>query len=98
MVFCSCIGACSTVTPHENFKNIMQANVGRSSTDYYYTGNRLRDYTYVGSIQLANGNIEEGFKTGAGYRCRVYFEIDRQTRHVSAWRYEGTPRDCSIVP
>lgn len=47
---------------------------------------------------LANGNIEEEFKSGTRHKCRVYFEIDKSTERVVGWRYEGSEDDCVILP
>ncbi len=89
--------ACTSVTPHENFNNIMQLNVGRSTDDPYAYRNRS-SYWLLGTKSLPNGNIEEEFKAGRRLNCRVYFEIDNMAGKIIGWRYEGTKQDCVVVP
>jgi hypothetical protein len=48
------------------------------------------------SKTLFNGNIENQYR----YRgtCRYFFEVDPKTRKIVGWRFEGSERDCEIVP
>src|SRR5882762_7177467 len=89
--------ACATVSAHENFVNIMNGNVGRSTTDPYVYPNRNRNLS-VASRRLSNGNLEEEFRGGRGPTCRVFFEINEKAEKIVGWRYEGTNDDCGIVP
>ena len=82
-------------TGHENFKNMMQSNVGKSMDDPYVYRNRYRSLL-MGTRELPNGNIEEKFNRHP--RCPVFFEIDKKARTIVGWRYEGTDHDCVIVP
>lgn len=82
---------------HQNFKNIMQIDVGTSiqNPDAYrnrYPGRR------VASKALPNGNTEEEFEGGRRLRCRVFFEINNKTAKIAGWRYEGSKEDCAITP
>jgi hypothetical protein len=90
--------ACAAPSAHQNFKDIMQGNVGRSLDDPYVYRNRYRAVNYVASKPLPNGNVEEEFRGGRGPTCRLFFEIDNQARKVVGWRYTGTEADCGIVP
>lgn len=94
---CFSLAACTTITPHENFKHIMQGDVGRSTDDPYAYRNRVRSWL-LGTKSLPNGNIEEEFKFGRRLNCRVYFKIDKMAGKIIGWRYEGTAQDCIIVP
>jgi len=83
--------------PHENFKNIMQVQVGRGIEDPNNTRNRY-PHRFIASNVLRNGNVEEEFQAGRGLRCRVFFEIDNKAQEIVGWRYEGNEDDCAIVP
>ncbi len=87
--------SCSSVTPHENFKSHMQFNVGKRADD---PSSYLSRYPQriAGSRTLANGNIETEYRRSD--TCRVFFEIDDKTRIIVGWRFEGSERDCEIVP
>src|SRR2546421_614203 len=80
---------------HENFRTIMSNHVGKSADDpstdtVRYRARRIEIRT------LPNGNIEEGYP---GLRsCRYYFEIDKTTRTIVNWRFEGTEDDCEVIP
>lgn len=89
--------ACASGRAHQNFKNIMQLEVGKPVNHPYLTRNEYPGRR-VASRVLPNGNIEEEFKAGIGLRCRVFFEIDNQAKKIVGWRYEGTEQDCAIVP
>jgi hypothetical protein len=94
---CFSLAVCSSLTPHENFKTIMQRDVGSTTHDPYAYRIRARDWL-LGTKSLPNGNIEEEFKAGRRLSCRVYFEIDKLAGKIVSWRYEGTEQDCVIVP
>lgn len=89
--------ACTFLDAHQNFKDIMQAELGRSADDPYAYRNHYRE-RHISTETLPNGSIEEGFQTGRGPTCITYFEIDPVARKVTGWRYEGTKEDCAIVP
>jgi hypothetical protein len=95
-----CIGflaSCGGVSPHQNFINIMNVNVGRDSDDPGYYRNSVRIHL-IAVRPLKNGNIEEEFKIGRRLNCRDFFEIDEPKKTIVGWRYEGTEQDCVIVP
>ena len=89
--------ACVSGSGHENFKNTMQAEIGKNSDDRYAYRNHYRNL-FIGAKELPGGNVEEGFRSGRGPNCRVYFEIDKAARKIVSWRYEGAEKDCVIVP
>ncbi|MEE9494858.1 MAG: hypothetical protein V3W04_16000 [Gammaproteobacteria bacterium] len=83
------------MTPHENFVSIMSSQIGKSvDAPNSYTG-AYRKYR-VSETRLENGNIEEEYKRGK--RCRHFFEIDNKSSIIVGWRFEGSEKDCAIVP
>jgi sarcosine oxidase delta subunit len=89
------LSSCGSVTPHENFVAIMRSQLGRDADDpNSYTG-RYRGYR-LSMRDLANGDVEEEYERGE--KCRHFFEIDKKTRKIVGWRFEGRERDCGLVP
>ena len=86
--------ACSTGRAHQNFINIMQGQLGRTTDDPDIFRNRYSEFR-VATKLLVNGNVEEEFNRGVGGQCRVFFEIDKLAELIVGWRYEG---DCVILP
>lgn len=98
VVLCMSLTACAASGgAHQNFKSIVQADVGRSLNDPYIYRNRSRNL-YIATRPLPNGNVEEEFRGGRGPTCRVFFEIDNKARKIVGWRYTGTEGDCAVVP
>ncbi len=88
--------ACISGRAHENFKNAMQRQIGKSADDPNtpITGGYPRD---IGAeISLPNGNIEREYRFGPS--CTVYFAIDKVSQKIIGWRYEGTEETCVLVP
>lgn len=84
---------CLSDPAHKNFMNTMQQNVGKSADDPYVVFNRYA--VNRGTLKtLPNGNTEQEWV----YRkvCQVFFEIDRTSRKIIAWRFEGSPQTCTI--
>lgn len=86
---------CSTVTPHENFKNHIYGEIGESiskAPDYSWRNEKK----VVKSKLLPNGNIENEYK----YRgsCQYFFEINPKTGIIASARFEGQESDCVVVP
>lgn len=87
------LAGCLSFTAHENFKNHMQWNVGKSADDADVTFNRYPERR--GTLRsLPNGNREQEWV----YRnlCRAYFEIDATSRKIIDWRFEGNPDVCTV--
>ena len=78
---------------HRNFKSSMELQVGRSADHQYAYGNRYPERR-VATRVLPNGNVEEEYKVGSAWKCRVFFEIDKKTRTIVSWRYEGDEDVC----
>lgn len=87
LLFSSCI------SPHDNFKDHMRANVGRRIDD---TRSWVRPDRYLGSTVLENGNIENKYKYIR--TCRYFFEYDPETLIIIHWRCEGQEGDCIVNP
>ncbi len=83
----------SCISPHENFKDHMQVNVGRSIDN---TRSWVRPDRYLGNTVLENGNIENEYKYIR--TCRYFFEYDPETRIIVNWRFEGEESDCVVNP
>jgi hypothetical protein len=94
---CLCIASCASPTEaaFENFKHRMQLDVGHSANDRYSYRSQYPERR-VGTSELPNGNVEEQFRQGRGGKCSVFFEINKATQDIVAWRYEGTKEDCRI--
>lgn len=84
----------SSVSPHDNFNAHMQNNVGKALDDP--TTNWIRPEVLVATKELANGNFENEYRFRG--TCRYFFEYERQSRRIVAWRSEGNAQDCAIVP
>ena len=96
IVMSVCLASCGyMLRPHDNFKHIMQAQVGKKRYDQSLLLVRYPE-DVVGRIFLLNGNIEDEFKLNND--CRVFFEIDNITRIVISWRYEEHNNRCRIIP
>lgn len=85
--------SCSTITPHENFKEHMADSVGRSLD----TANWSKPYLKPESVRkMPNGNIENEYKWRGA--CKYFFEYDPRTRIIVEWRFIGTEEDCTVSP
>jgi hypothetical protein len=90
------VSGCPATLNHQNFMDIMQAQVGRRIDDRDSFRNRYSQRR-VGVKLLPNGNEEEEYMFGYKHRCHVFFELDHKAAKVVAWRYEGSKSDCSIA-
>ena len=101
LLLLSCIlMACTTGRAHENFRNAMARNVGLHENEPTASINYYRERV-AARRSLANGNTEVKYRAGhwtEADECYAYFEIDRLSRKIISWRYEGTPNSCAIVP
>lgn len=74
---------------------MMQRQVGKSADDPHTLINGYAKDRGP-AHPLANGNSEQQFRFGPG--CDVYFEIDKLSRRIVRWRYEGSEQSCVVVP
>ena len=88
------------ISRHENYKDIMQRDVGRSIDDpntLVYIVANYEPHLLMESKILENGNVENKYR----YRirtCRTFFEYNPETRIIVSWRFEGEENDCYITP
>src|SRR5712692_10349058 len=90
------LAACASSGPeHENFRRVMDRQVGKSidDRDAYPVFYRLRQ---LNSKQLPNGNTQEQYAAGRNGGCTIGFEIAPATRQILRWSIEGKDRDCVI--
>ena len=87
--------SCSSVTPHDNFKNNMKSNIGRKVDDETSYVARYEGWL-VSSYVIENGNVENKYQWRGS--CIFYFEINKTTNTIVNWRFEGSADDCAIVP
>lgn len=89
------LASCSSLTPHENFKNFLKNNVGKRADDPSSDVARYPQLL-IDSQVLPNGNTENKYLWRGA--CRYFLEIDSITRKIVGWRFEGSEHDCEIVP
>ena len=92
------VGACSSVTPHENFVNGLHDAIG-TSVDIEPKLSLCSRMRNTESRALQNGNIEDRQIMHRGNReCVYYCEVDPKTRLVVNTRFEGSQDDCAMPP
>lgn len=87
--------ACAAPSPHENFKSILGAEVGKSADDPSSSVARYPRLLVSRRI-LFNGSIENEYRWRGA--CHFFFKINPKTRIIVGWRYLGNDDDCAIVP
>jgi hypothetical protein len=96
-IFMACImsGCVSSLTPHENYTSLMEHNIG-STIDSPNVAGSAETKSLLASKALPNGNIENEYK----YRgtCRTFFEYEKKSKIIVSWHYQGSEKDCVIVP
>lgn len=93
------IAGCGTATvehQHDNFKQVMDRQVGKGidDPDAYPVFYRLRE---LNSKSLPNGNLQQQCAVGRDGRCKVYFEVEPRARRIVRWFSEGSDRDCVLT-
>ena len=83
--------SCALPPNHETFVSHRNHEVGLKMED---VRSSTSIKSYADSRFLSNGNVEYGFK----YRrtCRVYYEVNPETRIIVGWRWEGLRQHCVI--
>lgn len=89
-------GCASTSAEHENFRQVMDRQVGKSidDADAYAVFYRLRE---LNTKSLANGNLLQQYAAGRKERCKLNFEIEPRTRRIVRWSSEGSEGDCLLT-
>ena len=90
-------GCASTSAEHDNFKQVMDRQVGKGidDPDAYAVFYRLRE---LNSKSLPNGNLLQQYAAGRKERCKLAFEVEPRTRRIVRWSTEGSEGDCVIPP
>jgi hypothetical protein len=90
------LAACATTPQQDNFRQVMERQVGKSAddADFYPTLYRLKQ---TDSKRLPNGNVREEYAAGAKGKCKLFFETTPGPRRVVGWSSEGDRGDCVIV-
>jgi len=88
--------ACATPGENDNFRQVMQRQVGKSAdaADFYPTLYRLKQ---TNSQRLPNGNLRDEYAAGPKGKCKVSFEMTPGAREVVGWKSEGDAEDCVIA-
>jgi hypothetical protein len=96
-LLCVLLAACATPAAHVNFKQVMDRQVGKKidDPDAYPVFYRLR---LLNTKQLPNGREQREYAAGRKGECKVYFEVAPLTGRIERWSFEGSERDCVIVP
>lgn len=91
------LAGCASQRGSEAFTRVMDRQVGKQADepDFYPVLYRLHQ---VDEKKLANGNVEAVYQAGPRGKCRVVFEIARDSGRVLRWRAEGEERDCVLRP
>jgi hypothetical protein len=90
------LAACAANPANENFRQVMQRQVGKSAddADFYPTLYRLKP---ANSLRLPNGNTREEYAAGRGGKCKLYFVTTPESRRVVGWSSDGDTSDCVIA-
>jgi hypothetical protein len=93
--------ACSTVSPHENFKNALYGEKGwpvriGQSIDNVGRGSFPDVKALVGIKPLDNGNSEYRYRFRG--TCRYMYEVNPTTRKIVRAYFEGSEADCVLTP
>jgi|SRR5689334_23242090 len=90
------LGCASSSAEHDNFKQVMDRQVGKGidDPDAYPVFYRLRE---LNSKSLQNGNLQQQYAVGRNERCRLYFEVEPRTRRIVRWSSEGSESDCVLT-
>jgi hypothetical protein len=89
------LAACAANPEHENFKRVMEHQVGKliDDADAYPVFYKLRQ---TSSKSLPNGNLQQQYAAGRNGRCELSFEVEPFTRRIVRWSTDGGERDCVI--
>src|SRR2546430_1816160 len=85
-------GCASSSAEHDNFKQVMDRQVGKGidDADAYPVFYRLRE---LNSKPLPNGNLLQQYAAGRDGRCKLNFELEPRERRILRWSSEGSERD-----
>ncbi|MEQ6341034.1 MAG: hypothetical protein M3A44_05115 [Gammaproteobacteria bacterium] len=94
--------ACTTITPHENFKAHLNAALSRSvDVDPALSLCSQKQKNLIEEKLLPNGNMESRHFLRYGWTggiCTYFCEFDSVTRKIVHVRFEGVEENCGIPP
>lgn len=85
--------ACTTVTPHENFANILNGRVGES---FDIPRTDLKPPLLLSERQLQNGNVEYRYRYLGD--CVQIYEVEPSTRIIRRAAWKGSEKSCIVPP
>ena len=92
------LAGCASTTPEEreNFKQVMNRQVGKSidDADAYPVYYRLRQ---LSTKPTPKGNTQQIYAAGREGKCQVGYEVDA-SRRIVAWSIVDKADDCVIDP
>jgi hypothetical protein len=94
LVIAALVGCVSSVLPEQNFRDHMNANIGKRIDDPRTQW--INASVLVASRELRNGNVENEYRWRD--TCHYFFEYEKTSKRILAWRYSGDEKDCAIVP
>lgn len=83
--------SCTSPPTHERFVRHRNDEVGIKLENLYPSTSVKH---YIAGRILPNGNIEYGFKHSR--TCRIYYQVDPETRVIVGWRWEGLREHCVV--
>ena len=83
--------SCANVASHEAFISCHENRVGRN---FDQLPRQFDINEYADSRFLSNGNVEYGLLWLG--KCRVYYEVNPETRIIVDWRWEGIIGYCVL--
>lgn len=99
-VFAALLAGCgigvsySTEDRHEAFKVMYSRQVGLNADDPDRSWLARYPEDIIDKRVLPNGNTEVEFAPTHWPHCRVFYEVDPETRIIVGWRFEGSKQDC----
>ncbi len=96
LVLAACASTAPTAEERENFKRVMDRQVGKSidDADAYPVYYRLRELT---TKPLPKGNTQHVYASGREGKCQVGYEVD-SSRKIVGWSIVEKPGECVIAP
>ena len=96
MLLAGCMSTAATAPERENFKRVMDRQVGKSidDPDAYPVYYRLRLLT---TKPVPKGNMQQVYAAGREGKCLVGYEVDG-SRKIVGWSIVEKPAECVIEP
>src|SRR4051812_22745919 len=95
LLLVACAG--TTAPERDNFKRVMDRQIGKSidDSDAYPVFYRLKQLT---SKPLPNGNTLQVYAAGRNAKCQVGYEVNNLDRRITGWTIEDGADECVISP